>query len=146
MPAKNVTMKKKINSVQFVHLKLHFAVVACQSCGLNTKRPFWGLFRDRFSADCSTTPFKCDVWHTEVVNLPAVAVPKTETTEQFSVTLLLMMPVSLSSRQTKAHHSPRINQPQQDGACTSYKILVHQAAARVSSVLTLTVSLTTVTC
>ena len=47
--------------------------------------------------------------------MPAVAVPKTETTEQFSATLILMMPVSLSSRQTQVPSLSTDQPAQQDG-------------------------------
>ena len=53
----------------------------------------------------------------------------------FNATCIVVFP-----DKPKAHRSPRISQPNRMVACTSYKILVHPATARVSSVLTLTVS------
>ena len=79
------------------------------------QQAIWGLFKDRFPADYSTPPFKCDVRHTEVVNMSAVAVPKTETTERLSATLLSMILYSCLPRQTQGP-SLSMDQPaQQDG-------------------------------
>ena len=96
IPCKNVTINK-INTVHLSTCNWHFAVMACHLVD-KYRQAIWGLFKDRFPADNSTAPFKCDVRHTEVVNMPAVAIPKTETTERLSATLLSMIPVSLSSQ------------------------------------------------
>ena len=69
--------------------------MACHLVDKHKQAILGGVFKDRFPADYSTTPFKCEVWHAEVVNMSAVAVPNTETTEQFSANLLSMIPVSL---------------------------------------------------